>query len=558
MAGRRIHPWVAPVAAVAFLVLATWLYVGYRYGVSIQPAFLASVLRYRGDLDHDWFTGFPAAHWAVDHALALVPDALLPAAVLALWLAFLAILWASFLAICASLRAPLIVGVAAGLALIPTRVGGFGVSEVLFDFFYPNGLALALALGALALLLRERFAPAGAVLGLSVVVHPGLGPLAVVAIAPVALVAGGRFELRSLVRFAIPLALLGIPALIQVLSAQAGGGRFSAHEQYDFIAIVRNPQHVLYSSFPGWEYTRTALWGAGLIASCLLLWRLRAARLLLLLAATMIVLFAVGAIAGESGGPMLLVNAQTSRLSALVVVLGVAGLAAGLTRTAGAGWAAAALLGAFLLAPPVARALGWSTRYGTALSATEAVLLLLAFAVALVAARLGSAERMRLSPSLERYGVAALLAVAVVSMAVEHGTRKENMTAEGDIARASPEEDALKEVADAARRATEPDQLVLGSPDMDGLRYWAERPDVVEWGVARFGGDGDVEWRRRVLDLTGDPRILDPDAFGTDIAARAQAMARGYQAEIGRSPRQICRYHASVVVARPLARTPPG
>ena len=88
------------------------------------------------------------------------------------------------------------------------------------------------------------------------------------------------------------------------------------------------------------------------------------------------------------------------------------------------------------------------------------------------------------------------------------------------------------------------------------MRVYAQRPTVVEFGTLLFG-EGDLEWRRRVIDLTGNPHILDPEPFGTDVAARAQAMSTGFQREIAASPDQLCRYDAAVAVAKPLADPPP-
>ena len=57
---------------------------------------------------------------------------------------------------------------------ILTKIGGMGVSETLFEFFYPNTLSFAIAVASIALVLRRQYVLAGAALGLSVMVHPGL------------------------------------------------------------------------------------------------------------------------------------------------------------------------------------------------------------------------------------------------------------------------------------------------------------------------------------------------------------------------------------------------
>ena len=289
----------------------------------------------------------------------------------------------------------------------------------MFDFFYPSNLGFGFALGSLALLLGDRHLLAGIALGLATLLHPQVGSLMLIAFAPVALVAGGRLDLRAAALFAIPVVVLGAPSVIQLVFEQNAGGSLSPHEKYELIAVVRTPYHFLYSSFPSYEYVRTGLWLACLVASLILLRTFRAARLLGLLVATVLVLCSAGAIAGERGSPVWLVLAQTSRLSALVVLLGVAASAAALGRFLRAGWAAVALVGVFLLAPAVAGWLDLRTPLGTAISATEAGMLLALLGVTVLATRLRLGERFgglpgHASGRLAAGAVAAAFALATV------------------------------------------------------------------------------------------------------------------------------------------------
>jgi hypothetical protein len=551
--GRGDPPWALFAAAVGLLVLATWLYGGYAYNSGNTPGVIAHVLRFSGELQGDWYTSLPPSHWAVDHALALLPGSLLEPAILGLWILFLAVLWAAFLDICRSLGAPLYVGVTAGLILIPTKLGGFGVSEILFDFFYPNGLSFALVVLAVALILRNRMTWAGVALGASIVVHPAVGPLAIAAITPMALIAMDRIDLRSVSRFVAPIAIIGAAPFAQLLLDSISGSSLSDHERYEFVALVRQGHHVLYRIFPTFEYVRTGLWLGALAISLGVLWRMQSARLVAILTATCLLLCALGAAASELEWPFLLVNAQTSRLSALFVLLAVAGIAGALTRMISPVAAALALLVVFLISPElhtelVSRYPSWGT-----LDAAEAILLLLALVASLVLYLARDAEVDQSPPRtawrpLAAAAVAIAFAVAATSLLVERADRAQ--------ANRDPVEDALKQVAAEAEQRTEPGELVLGSPTDDGLRAFARRPTVVEYGFIRLG-EGDDEWRQRVFDLTGNPHVLDPDAAGTGIVERKALIDSGYQRTIETSRLPICRYDAKVVIATPQTKPPP-
>ena len=530
---------------VAALMLATWLYQGYRYEVWPQPGFLSYVLNFSGKLENDWFTSLPAAHWAVDHLLALVPHGQLDEAVLALWIVFLAVVWASFLSICRSLGAPVYAGVAAGLVLILTRIGGFGVSEVLFEFFYPNTLSFAIAVGSIALVLRRRYVLAGAALGLSVMVHPGLGPLAVAAVTPAALFAEGRPTRSHVLRFGVPLTIVAAFPALQLLVEQLGGGTLSPQERFDFLTIVREPHHILYSAYPAVEYVRTLLWGAVLVAALVLLRRVPAARPIRWIAITIALVCGVGALASEIGWPLLFVTAQTSRLTALAVLLAVATAAAALSRI-DARLATVFFVGTFLLAGLVQQRLfldaGRLLEY-VSISAIAAAAVLAAVLIALVLQR---RARPLMTGAVPGVLAAAALAGAAASLLVERPDRE---PVEPPLAV------AWEDVAVHAHAQALSGEVVLTPPDQDGFSMLSERPTVVEFGSIRLG-EGEDEWRSRMLTVTGDPAVLDPDSVGTDVTARIKLMADGYDRTVATSREPVCRYDARFVVSRAATQLP--
>jgi hypothetical protein len=535
-------------AALVGLCLATYLYAGYRYDVWPQPGFLANVLAFSGRLKGDWYTTeLPAGHWALDHALALLPHGLLEPAVLVLWVVGLAALWGGFLLIADALGLPPATAALAGLVLIPTALGGFGVSESLVDYFYPGTFAFACSTLALGLALRDRPVLAGAAAGAAVLCHPGVGPFAVLVTLPVVWWAADRPR-RALVRYAVPLVILGLPSIVQLVSDQLSGGTLTPSELYDFLVIVRIPHHLRYASFTGLEYARTGAWALGLVLSLAVLWRLRAARGVALVSGVIAVVCLAGALASFVEWPLLLVEAQTARLSPFIVLLGVVALAAALHRVTPV-WAPIALALTFLLTPRVlADVLGRFPQLGDVVreSLIEAAALIAALVVALVVVQF----KRDWTVALGRYAVPVALAALVgctISLLVERADR---------VPGVDPVQAQFDEIAVAAQHNTVPGDVVLTPPQMDGFRVVAERGDVLEFGSIRLG-HGDREWRQRLLDVTGDPRILTPEPWGTDVARRTQAMADDYSHTVATSRRPVCRYDVRMVVADAQVPVPP-
>jgi hypothetical protein len=255
-----------------------------------------------------------------------------------------------------------------------------------------------------------------------------------------------------------------------------------------------------------------------------------------------------------------LVFAQTSRLSALIVLLAVPAGAAVLARAFGQRWAALGLLAVFLLGPELAERLDLRNFFGLSTGTAEAIMVLVLLVAAIVttlvrvsgSAPAPGADARRAVPT---FALVAAFAVAGISLAVEHDDRAANATADGALIKKSPVDDAIRDVAEEAGRRTESGELVMSPPDVDGVRVFSERPTVADFGTVPLG-DELAEWRRRMLQLSGEPRALDPDAFGTDLVSRAMLLGDGYQRRVAASPALACRYHAKLVIARPLRPVP--
>lgn len=548
-------PWLGRAAAavtVLLLGLATWGFHGYSYGVWPQPGFLVNVLRFDGELTNDWFTSLPAVHWAFANGFGLLPFSWLEPAVLVVWLAYLAILWGAFTALGRTLGLDWVSLLGAGTLIAATDLNGLGLSGVVQGYLYPTGLAFALALASMALLVRDRVVLAGAALGLAALVHPGTGALMILVIAPAVLIARPD-RWSALARFLVPCIVLAAPSLYHVAADQASGATMSARERFELLAEVRLPHHLLYAEFPLSEYLATTAWG---VLAAIAAWVLRAGRPVRILSGVGVLtlaLCALGALASIAERPVTLVQIQTSRITPLLVLFGVLGAAALLVRLAGR-WAGPALLvcaGVSIVLfddvteRVVERVAGAGHVRDVTLPLVQAALI----AVALVAAWLAGRRRPQwqnvpVAPAVAVGATVAALAVAALGLA--------EFRSERDFGE-SPEYRAMVDVADRAREATRTGELVLAPPDLD-LMHLTRRPGVVTFGTYAFGSDDD-EWVRRMVAVTGEPGIVDA-SLGQDAYARNVLIAESYDRRMATSPEPVCEFDPAVVITR--AAAPPS
>jgi hypothetical protein len=521
---------------VALLVLATYLYEGYVFPTWPQPGFFDDVLRLRGELPGDWYTSLPPQHWAFVHLLALVPGSAVRPFLAGIWVVTYAALWAGFTLVARTLGAGWTTALATGLVAIPTGFAGVGDSAVVFGYVYPSELAFAALLLAVAALLRGKPFWVGAALGAAILFHPGLGALGAAVVVPVAAVVWRRP--RPLLAAAVPLALIGGPFAAIAARNQGAGGMLPPHRSFELLVHVRLPHHLLYGAFPAWQWLELAVWAAFVPAVLCARARMGARFTTLGVTAACAVAMAIGAAAAAWGGPTLLAEAQTSRLSALVVALGACVAAALVERFAGPA-GAVALVVAAVLEPTVGDRL---TLHVPAITRGAAGAMLVAAIVAggIAAAAVGRSWTLP-RPALPAVLVAALL---VYGLHAAVSSRASQAYAAG-----------YEALAGVARAASRPADVVLTPPQLDGFRTLAHRPIVVDFGSFPFGG-GEREWVRRMDAVTGDPRVLDP-RLGDDVAVRTALMARDYQHVVQTQKRVLCRYGVRLVLASPLRNPPP-
>jgi hypothetical protein len=317
----------------------------------------------------------------------------------------------------------------------------------------------------------------------------------------------------------------------------------SGREVYELMGIVRQPHHMTYSYFPESEWGRTILWTIVFGASAALLHRVRAVRALVLVVLGIALLCGAGAWSSAHGEPLILFLAQTARLTSFVPALAMVCAAAALFQL-GRGFAIPVLVGIFLISPRATADLGgWfpSVSGWVTLSAVEAGLVLVALGAFFAASRVSRPWALRLrqpSPRLAAVLGATAIVVAFASLLVLRDDRSRPRP---------PEEIAAEDIGHHAQALVPPGTLVVTPPTLDGFRWTALRPDVVEFGSTRLG-KGDLEWSRRVVALTG-PLALDPRSFGTDEKKRAAYMDRTYEQKITSSRKPICAYKGKFVVA---------
>jgi Domain of unknown function (DUF6798) len=530
LAQAPVVPWLMSVGCLSF---GTYLYAGYRYGVWPQPGLLEYVLRLSGALKADWMTTLPSPHWAMAHALAVVPGGFLEDSVLVLWVLGVGLLWVGVSGLARQLDVPWLAIVATGALVVPTSLDGLGVSQVVNNFMYPNGLAFAISVCGLWFAVSGQPALAGLSVGIATAVHPGLGLLAAAVLAPASFVIGPAKWRRAARYFGAFGVVAAFPLLRLALDESASGGLPGARE-YDLIVVVRNPHHMLYGAFPLSEYRQTLLWVTVFAVAFTIM---RSSRTMRRLAAVLIAVMAVataGGVASAIGWPQRLVEAQTARITPFVVLLGIVSGVAALVLIA-RGWAAPTAFAVFLVAPRVAN------NFDIEISSAEALGVLLAIGITMVLRRGLSAHEH--PPRL--VSAAFLLATAV------HLTTSDVRASTG---RLSPDEAAWRDVAAEARRVSGPTDLFLTPPDRDGFRFYARRPIVGDFGNFPFGR-GEAEWVSRMATVTGDASLLAPRRE-TD-AKRVAEIAAAYDRTVETSRRPICRYHVQWVVARATAQKPP-
>jgi hypothetical protein len=591
---RREPLALAGVAAV--LTAATYLHYGYAYGGWPGTAMLDFVLRVNGELQRDWQTDQPAPHFAVTHFLALFPDSWLEGAVLALWIAGLLVLWGAFALLVRSLGGGHLAALGAGLVAIPTGFGGIGWSEPLFGSMYPSQSAFAVSVAALAAAVRGRSAAAAVLVGIAMLLHPSAGALAVplVGVALVSIVGWSR---RHAIRFLVPLAVLGIPAVLPIAIGQGQPSSLSTRERFELLALVRQPHHVLFSRFEGYEYLQTTLWGLLGVVAIVLLRHRREALALAVAGVAALVGLGMGALASAAEAPLLLLQAQLGRLSPFVVLIGIVAGSVALVRAGGL-LGLGGLFAAPLLAPAVANSVSDES---VSVSGVEAGLLLAVLAVALAVEPVRREVRGLATVVIAAGAAGLLLAIAVgmdsyrtttlgavldpstVLLALVLGAagvaavvlgRSRIAVADGAafaavlflangaaLLRADGYNVGLDEmeadwraIAAVAREVSAPEDVILTPPHGSGFRFHSHRAVVVEFGSFRYDSE-DVNWARRIADATGDPRTVDPD-FGGDAYDRNALLAEAYDRRVESSSLPVCRYGAAYVVAQTPVAVP--
>jgi hypothetical protein len=526
---------LARFATVLALTLITFLLHGYQYGTWPQLFPLEHILHLGGALRGDWYTSHAAPHWVFDHAAALIPDAARASVFAVLWVAGTALFWAGFAALASDLGLAEPAIFASGVIGARTMFSGFGDTSLLAPYLYPSNLACAAWMWALRETLRGRERVAGALVGVSVLVHPQIGLLALATLGCVTLrVASGR-ALRAGAGFATPALLVGGFALARLIADLRLREPISQAERFELLAQVRLPHHLVYRAFHAWDYAAVAVWTLVLLVALIALrgtGRTRGWGALLLASAALCV---AGAFASSTGWPLVLVELQTARLSAWVPLLAILASATALA-TSRPTLGTLALFATPLLGEGLWRLVRPALAHGPLAGMSGEV----AQALVLLALLVSPAFRAAATPRRAgRFGLlaptaAALFILGFVASNWRHPPRAEM-------------ESEWREIAERARTLSGPTEVFATPPDMDGFRFYSRRPIVCDFG--NIAHDDLVGWRERMNALTGDPAALDP-ALGLELGARIVRIASDYDRAVWRDPEILRRYGARFVVAR--------
>ncbi|MGD0272583.1 MAG: DUF6798 domain-containing protein [Gaiellaceae bacterium] len=423
-----------------------------------------------------------------------------------------------------------------------TGFAGLGLSQPVTGFLYPINLAFALAIAALAALFHGRSTLAGAFLGLATLVHPQVGVL----FAPVIILGAAYFfGLRRWRRLVALLVAFLIPATFSfymVLTQQALGSNLSSHQQYELIAVVRAPWHFLYRAFTTAEYAESVSWAVVLAVALLLLRARRHRGGLAVVFGACVGICSLGALASQVGWPLFLVQIQTAHLSSLVILLGMVVAAAALSQFVGA-WTGPMLTLVALfhhLPRPIAGLVNTSS-----IEAWAVLVLILGFAW--VTNKGSAIAPAAVAPRVVRFAFACTLAVTAVSLIGPYQTARAQT-------RSQVERDWIA-IGERAKQVSNPTDQVLVPPDQDLFSLFSDRPVVVTFGSFQFGA-GVSQWVQRMIDVTDNPRILDP-SLTTNVMDRVRLIVSSYDRTVAHSSAPICRYDVKLVVVDSSVAPPP-
>jgi len=545
---RRAFPWIAVPLGLSAVTYTT---TGYQYRVWPQ-FFLEYLLDYSRKLRGDWAASYPAPHWAFTHLLGLVPSSALSAFVFGLWASGLVGLWLAFASLCRALGVtwPGVIG--AGLVAALTGFAGLGLSQPVTGFLYPSDLAFALVIAALAALFHRRSTLAGAFLGLATLVHPQVGVLFAPAILLGAAYFFGLRRWRRLVALLVAFLVPAVFSFYMVLTQQALGSNLSNHQLYELFAVVRAPWHFLYRAFAAAEYAEVLSWAVVLAVALSLLRARRHRGALAVVFGVCVFICSLGALASQVGWPLFLVQIQTARLSSLVVLLGIVVAAATLSQFVGA-WVGSALMLVALFARLLRAGLLTFHHLPRPIGGLEntsfveaCVVLVLILGLAW-ATNKSSVITPALAPRVVRFAFACTLVLTAVSLIGPYQT-----------ARAQTRTQAARDwitVGKRAKQVSNPGDQVLVPPNQDLFSLFSDRPVVVTFGEFEFGA-GASQWVQRMIDVTGNPRILDP-SLTTNVTDRARLIVSSYDRTVAHSAAPICRYDVKLVVVASSVAPPP-
>jgi hypothetical protein len=517
----RLWNWLAPILLTPLVIL----HLGYSYGEPNHVVYMPWVFR-RIDptlLVNDWFANTTPAHpnaigflvWAQQYVP--LPMALLVLHVLSVW-AVLAVT----LRLVELLFEDLRVFYVALFLLLRWEFPPPGANTLWGNAVVPHNVAVPLCLLAFYLVLKDRPAGAGLVLGAATWIHIQLGAITMLILGAGMLWRWRRTGFGRIVLAGVLYLAVAAPTLWAQWTTYMRSPSLLSPSDYLYLhAIFRQPHHLIPSSWPGADWYRFFLVLA--LAAPAVAWRRRLDRQILTWVAAITILCVIGTVFVEWIPVKLIIRLQTFRQAMFVkffAILFAARFLLGVVRNRSwteklcalailtvQNYTLIGLCAALLFALRHARRWMWSLGlFGAGVLAGIAVVATTSpgipmfwhsFAISTRGVWFGPAQVVFLAALLlwNREALAPALLSLILIVRAAFGLPY--------FSYSQPAPDAWVQFCQKVKEVTPPDAVFITPPYYAGFQLVAQRAEVGNWKCTPMVERELVEWKERLDDLAG-------------------------------------------------------